>query len=124
MIASSRVEPQNKTELTSAIVAVSAEAVQSDSVAVRVALLDVVDLRHSLRALLSRQLLMERRTMFARSGTSEFDLLPKWSALRASAHEPSYRSVTPLDTRSLPKFNRAADRNCLRLDTFEKRAGS
>src|SRR5882757_5815491 len=35
-----------KNELTSAIYAVSAKAVQSDSVAVKVALLDVVDLLH------------------------------------------------------------------------------
>ena len=63
-----------KNELTSAIYAVSAKAVQSDSVAVKVALLDVVDPRHFLRALISRRLLMERRTMFARSGTAESDL--------------------------------------------------
>jgi|SRR6202158_1847134 len=38
-----------------------------------------------LRTLLLRRLLMERRTMFAQSGTAESDLLRKWSALRASA---------------------------------------
>ena len=37
-----------RNELTSAIYAVSAKAVQSDSVAVKAALLDVVDLLHAL----------------------------------------------------------------------------
>ena len=38
-----------------------------------------------LQRLLLRRLLMERRAMFARSGTAESDLLRKWSALGASA---------------------------------------
>ncbi len=58
-----------------------------------------------LRALLLRRLLMERRTMFARSGTAESDLLRKWSALRASAINLRIASVTPLDARRLPTCN-------------------
>jgi two-component sensor histidine kinase len=46
IIASSRVEPQNKKRAHFHICAVSAKAVQANSVAVKAALLDVVDLLH------------------------------------------------------------------------------
>ncbi len=46
-------------------------------------LLSAVRCITSARALFLRRLLMERRTMFARSGTAASDLLRKWSALRA-----------------------------------------
>jgi hypothetical protein len=58
-----------------------------------------------LRALLLRRLLMEGRTMFARSGTAESELLRNWSALRAGAINLRIVSVTPLDARRLPTFN-------------------
>ena len=57
------------------------------------------------RVLLLRRLLMERQTMFARSGLAESDLLRKWSALQASALDLRIVSVTPLDAQRLPTFN-------------------
>jgi hypothetical protein len=72
----------------------------------------------------SRRPLMERRTMFARSGTTESDPLRKWTALTASAIDLRIVTVTPLDAGRLPTCNCVADRDRLKLHALEKRTGS